>query len=565
MLKGSTKSGLGGDNAIPEATRGGKYMTIEWKLKRSCMLQVWRAAAAALFTIGLTFGQAAAQDRPNILVIWGDDIGWSNFSVYHRGMMGYATPNVDKLASEGAYFTDFYAEQSCTAGRASFITGQLPFRTGLTKVGLPGAKLGISSEDPTFAQLLKNHGYSSGQFGKNHLGDRNEYLPTVHGFDEYSGLLYHLNAMEEPENVDWPDNDEFNNAFRPRNVIHSVATDEDNDTEDPRWGRVGKQMIEDRGPLTIERMKTFDDESLKDSISFMERAHADGSPWFIWHNTSRIHSFTHLRPKYQNMVAEKGFVGAAMTEFDDTVGALVAKVEELGVSDNTIIIVTTDNGAMKLSWPDGGTSPFRNEKATTWDGGFRVPAVIKWPGTVEPGRIINDTMHQMDWIPTIMSALGEPDLKEKLKSGYEAGGKTYKVHLDGYDHLALLKGEGPGERKEIHYITDDGNYSALRYGKWKVMFNQQNATGFDVWGKEYENWRAPRLTDLHADPFEQASMKGATWGYEEWAFRRTYLLLPAGAIVKRLIDSFEEFPPRQKPATFSIGDALSQIEAVGQH
>ena len=509
---------------------------------------------------------ASAQDkRPNILVIWGDDIGWSNFSVYHRGMMGYETPNIDKLAREGAYFTDFYAEQSCTAGRSSFITGQLPFRTGLSKVGLPGAKQGISFEDPTLAELLVNHGYASGQFGKNHLGDRNEYLPTVHGFDEYSGLLYHLNAMEEPENVDWPEgNKRFVDAFGPRNVIHSVATDEDDPTEEPRWGKVGKQKIDDRGPLTIERMKTFDDESLMDSLNFIQKAHTEGKPWFVWHNTSRIHAFTHLRPKYQAMVAEKGFIGAAMTEFDDTVGALVAKVEELGVSNNTIIIVTTDNGAMKLSWPDGGTSPFRNEKATTWDGGFRVPCVVKWPGVVKPGRVINDIMHQMDWIPTIMSALGEPDIKEKLKKGHVAGkeGKTYKVHLDGYDHLPLLKGAGPGERKEIHYITDDGDYSALRYGKWKVMFTQQNAVGFDVWGKEYQNWRGPRLTDLRADPYEQASAPGASWQYENWSFRRTYLLLPAGAVVTNLIKSFEEFPPRAKAASFSIGDALKQIEAA---
>ena len=506
----------------------------------------------------------AQQNKPNILVIWGDDIGWSNFSTYHRGMMGYETPNVDELARQGAYFTDFYAEQSCTAGRSSFITGQLPFRTGLSKVGLPGARQGISKEDPTLPELLANHGYTSGQFGKNHLGDRNEYLPTVHGFDEYSGLLYHLNAMEEPENVNWPENPAIVTAISPRNVIHSVATDTDDATEHPRWGRVGKQKITDRGPLTRERMKTFDDESLMDSINFIQKAHDAGKPWFVWHNTSRIHCHTHLRPKYEAMVRDKGFIGAAMTEFDDTVGALVATIEELGVADNTIIIVSTDNGAMKLSWPDGGTSPFRNEKATTWDGGFRVPCIVKWPGVVEPGRVINDIMHQMDWVPTIMAAVGEPDIKQKLLEGHVAGkeNRTYRVHLDGYDHLALLKGEGPGERKEIHYITDDGDYSALRYGRWKVMFTQQNAVGFDVWGKDYEEWRAPRITDLHADPFEQASAPGASWGYEEWAFNRTYLLLPAGGYVGELIKTFEEYPPRMKAASFSIGDALKQIEAA---
>ena len=515
--------------------------------------------------LGLSAVAARAQDKkPNILVIWGDDIGIFNISAYSHGLMGYQTPNIDRVAKEGAIFTDFYAEQSCTAGRASFITGQIPFRTGLSKVGMPGAKQGLSDKDPTLAELLKNHGYVSGQFGKNHLGDRNEYLPTVHGFDEYAGVLYHLNALEEPENVDYPKSKEFFDEFGPRDVIHSVATDEFDKTDQPRWGVVGKQKIYSRGQLTIKRMETFEDETLKDSMGFIDRAVKDGKPFFVWHNSTRMHVNTHLRPKYQDMIAEKGFAGATITEFDDGIGALLKQLDDLGIADNTIVIVSTDNGAEKFSWPDSGTSPFRGEKATTYEGGFRVPTVIRWPGVVEPGRVINDVMHQMDWIPTFMSYLGEPDIAEKLKKGYKADGKTFKVHLDGYDHMALLKGDGPGTRKEIHYITDDGDYSAVRYEKWKIQLTQQPANGLDVWNDTFTSNRFPFVTDLRADPFEEASVRGASMYYGKWHFQRSYVLVPAAAYVGQFLKSFDEFPPRGKAASFSIGDALSTIEAASQ-
>jgi arylsulfatase len=510
-------------------------------------------------------GTAYAQDeKPNILVIWGDDIGIFNISAYSHGLMGYQTPNIDRVANEGAIFTDFYAEQSCTAGRSSFITGQIPFRTGLSKVGMPGAKQGLSDKDPTLAELLKNHGYVSGQFGKNHLGDRNEYLPTVHGFDEYSGVLYHLNALEEPENVDYPKDPEFFAKFGPRDVIHSVATDTFDDTDEPRWGVVGKQKIDTRGQLTIKRMETFEDETLADSLDFIDRAVKADKPFFVWHNSTRMHVNTHLRPKYQDMVAEKGFAGATMTEFDDGVGALLKKLDDLGIADNTIVIVSTDNGAEKFSWPDGGTSPFRGEKATTYEGGFRIPAVIRWPGVVKPGTRINDIFHHMDWTPTFLSYLGEPDIKEKLKKGHQAAGKTFKVHLDGYDQLALLKGEGPGTRMEIHYITDDGDYSAVRYKKWKVQFTQQPDNGFAVWNTTFTSNRAPFVTDLRADPFEEASVRGATMYYDKWHFQRSYILVPASAYVGAFLKTFDEFPPRSKAASFSIGDALSSIETASQ-
>ena len=522
--------------------------------------------AMSLLLLFVAVAARGQTDKPNILVIWGDDIGIFNISAYNHGMMGYQTPNIDRVAKEGALFTDFYAEQSCTAGRSSFITGQIPFRTGLSKVGMPGAKQGLSDKDPTLAELLKNHGYTSGQFGKNHLGDRNEYLPTVHGFDEYSGVLYHLNALEEPENVDYPQDPEFFAKFGPRDVIHTVATDTFDSTEHPRWGVVGKQKIESRGQLTKKRMETFDDETLKDSLDFIDRAVEAGKPFFVWHNSTRMHVNTHLRPKYQDMVAEKGFAGATMTEFDDGVGALLQKLDDLGIADNTIVIVSTDNGAEKFSWPDGGTTPFRGEKATTYEGGFRVPAVIRWPGVVEPGRVINDIFHHMDWIPTFLSYLGEPDIKEKLMKGHQAAGKTFKVHLDGYDQLALLRGEGEGARMEIHYITDDGDYSAVRYGKWKIQFTQQPARGsMEVWNQTFTANRAPFMTDLRADPFEEASDRDALpMYYDKWRFQRSYILVPASAYVGQFMKTFEEFPPRAKAASFSIGDALASIQTASQ-
>jgi len=529
--------------------------------KRMAWTVRWMLAAA----LCLSAGTAAAQsDRPNILVIWGDDVGITNISAYSHGLMGYQTPNIDRIASEGALFTDYYAEQSCTAGRASFITGQIPFRVGLSKVGMPGAKSGISDQDPTLAELLKNFGYTSGQFGKNHLGDRNEFLPTVHGFDEYAGVLYHLNALEEPENVDYPKDPEFFARFGPRDAIHTWATDEHDATEDPRFGVVGKQRIESIGQVTVERMKTYDDETIAQSLEFIRGAVASDQPFFVWHNTTRTHSFTHLRPEYEAMVPEIGFMGAAMTEFDNGIGVLLDELDELGITDNTIVIISSDNGAMQFAWPDGGTSPFFSEKATTWEGGFRVPAVVRWPGVVEPGTVINDIFHHMDWIPTFMAAVGEPDIKEKLLSGYTANDKTFKVHLDGYNQLDLLRGEGPGNRTEIHYISDDGDYAAFRYNRWKITFLSQERYGIDVWDAPYVAHRFPFITDLRADPFERALQRGNSFNYDEWHFRRSYLLVPAQVFVGQFLASFEEFPPRSAPASFSVGDALKNLETASQ-
>ena len=523
---------------------------------------------AALLALAITT-PTWAQDKPNILVIWGDDIGITNISAYSRGMMGYKTPNIDRIANEGAIFTDYYGEQSCTAGRAAFITGQIPFRTGLTKVGMPAAKQGLSAEDPTIAELLKNHGYATAQYGKNHVGDRNEYLPTVHGFDEYSGVLYHLNALEEPENVDYPKDPEFLAEFGPRNVINTWATDTDDPTVDPRWGRVGKQRIEDDGPLGKKRMETYDEETLKNSLAFIDKSVKEDTPFFLWHNTTRMHVFTHLSPKYQAMVAEKGFYGAGMTEADDHTGALLQKLDDLGIADNTIVIYSTDNGAEVFSWPDGGATPFRGEKATTWEGGFRVPCVVRWPGVVKPGTVINDIFSHQDWLPTFMAAVGEPDIKQKLLKGHEADGKNFKVHLDGYDQTALLKGEGPSERKEIFYITDDGDLSAVRYNKWKVVFIQQKATGFDVWREPFVPVRFPYLVNLRADPYERAMMPGpsgrsASYEYDKWHAQRMWALVPAQSIVAKFLGTFEEFPPRQKPCSFSVGDALSTLQTASQ-
>ncbi len=519
-----------------------------------------------VFFVGLFLAdQATAQsDKPNIVVIWGDDVGITNISAYSHGLMGYQTPNIDRIAKEGALFTDYYAEQSCTAGRSSFITGQIPFRVGLSKVGMPGAKSGISEKDPTIAELLKPHGYVSGQFGKNHLGDRNEYLPTVHGFDEYAGVLYHLNALEEPENINYPKDPAFFAKFGPRDAIHTWATDKHDPTEDPRFGVVGKQKIESMGQVTKKRMETYDDETIAQSIDFIKRAVKADKPFFLWHNTTRTHAFTHLRPKYAAMITEKGFMGAAMTEFDDGIGVLLKELDDLGITENTIVIISSDNGAMQFSWPDAGTSPFHSEKATTWEGGFRVPAVVRWPGVIEPGTVINDIFHHMDWMPTFLAEAGEPGIKEKLLKGHKASGKTYNVHLDGYDQTALLKGEGPGARKEIHYISDDGDYAAFRYDKWKISFLTQEAKGQDVWDAMYTPHRFPRIIDLRADPFEHAPQLNATMYWQDWQFRRSFLLVPAQGFVGDLIKSFVEFPPRNKPASFSVGDALKSLEVAGK-
>jgi arylsulfatase A-like enzyme len=497
-----------------------------------------------------------AQQKPNILVIMGDDIGYWNLSTYNQGMMGYRTPNLDRIANEGIKFTDAYAENSCTAGRSAFITGQSPFRTGLLKVGLPGAKEGLSDKDPTIAELLKPMGYMSGQFGKNHLGDRNEFLPTVHGFDEFFGNLYHLNAEEEPEHEDYPKNPEFKQKFGPRGVLHCFATDVDDTTVDPRFGPMGKQKCEDTGPLTKKRMETVDEEFLKGSLDFIDRSHKAGKPFFVWFNSTLMHIWTHLPPQWKGKTG-LGVYPDGMVELDSHVGQLLKKLDDLGIADNTIVIFTTDNGAEVMTWPDGGTIPFRGEKNTTWEGGFRVPMLVRWPGHIQPGMIANDPMSLQDWLPTLAGAAGEPGIKEKLLSGYSAGGRTYKVHLDGYNFLPYLTGvEANGPRKEFFYFTDDGDLSALRYGNWKILFMVQRAHGLEVWQEQYATLRFPILENLRSDPFERAD---ESIDYGKWRVDHLFLLVPAQAIVGQFLQSFKEFPPRAKPGSFTIAKALDSL------
>jgi arylsulfatase len=507
----------------------------------------WRiilAALAGAALMALSGGAQAEQKsarKPNILVIWGDDIGQFNISAYNNGMMGYKTPNIDSIAKEGALFTDWYGQQSCTAGRAAFITGQSPIRTGLTKVGLPGAPEGMKKEDPTIAELLKPLGYVTGQFGKNHLGDRDDMLPTNHGFDEFFGNLYHLNAEEEPENSDYPKKPEFKKKFGPRGVIHSFAG--------------GK--IEDTGPLTKKRMETVDEEVTTAALRFIEKAHEDGKPFMVWWNSTRMHVFTHLKPASEGKTG-LGIYADGMAEHDAMVGQLLAKLKELGIEDNTIVMYSTDNGAETMSWPDGGTTMFRGEKNTNWEGGYRVPTVIRWPGVIKPGTVMNDIGAHEDMLTTLLAAAGNPNVKEELLKGKKVGGKTFKVHLDGYDLTPALKGEGEWPRKEFIYWTDDGSVAALRYQDWKVTFLKQNAVGLKVWQHPFEELRAPLLTNLRMDPFERAEEEDAM-GYTRWYMEHMYAFAPAASYVGQWLQSFKEFPPRQKPGSFNLDRVMEAV------
>ncbi len=478
--------------------------------------------------------------KPNILIIWGDDIGWYNISAYNLGVMGYRTPNIDRVAREGCLFTDWYGQQSCTAGRAAFITGQSPIRTGLTKVGLPGAKVGLQPEDPTIAEMLKPFGYVTGQFGKNHLGDRDEFLPTMHGFDEFFGNLYHLNAEQEPENPDYPKDPEFKKKFGPRGVLRS-------------WmNKDGTQKVDNTGPLTTKRMETIDEEFLDASVNFMERAVADDKPFFVWFNSTRMHVFTHLKKESQG-VTGLGVYPDGMVEHDGHVGRLLDKLDELGVADNTIVMYSTDNGAEVCTWPDGGTTPFRGEKDTNWEGGWRVPCAIRWPGMIKPGTISNEIFSHTDMLPTLVAAAGEPDIVEKLKKGHKAGNKTFKVHIDGYNLLPHLTGKEENPRKGLIYWSDDGDLIALRVGNWKAQFEEQQAEGLDAWVQPFTKVRTPQLYNLRSDPFERGDV---SMFYEKWMVDRMFMFVPAQAIVAEFLKTFDEFPPRQKPSSFSIDRAL---------
>jgi len=497
--------------------------------------------------------KATKTKKPNILVMWGDDIGQSNLSCYTFGLMGYKTPNIDRLAKEGMMFTDAYAEQSCTAGRSSFITGQCGLRTGLTKVGLPGAALGLKAEDITIAEALKPLGYRTGQFGKNHLGDRDEHLPTVHGFDEFFGNLYHLNAEEEPEDVDYPNPKEFpefRKKFGPRGVLHCWADGN------------GGQKIKNTGPLTKKRMETVDDEFLAAAKKFIKAAHKAGEPFFVWFNTTHMHAWTH--PKAES----KGQSGRWQSEYHDVmidhdkhIGEMLDLLDELGIADNTFVQYSTDNGPHMNTWPDAGTTPFRNEKNSSWEGAYRVPCLARFPGMIPAGSVSNEIISHQDWFPTILAAAGEPDIAEKLKKGLKIGKRTYKVHLDGYNLIPHLTGkEKKSPRKGFIYFTDDGDVAALRYDNWKLMFMEQRAPGtLRIWAEPFVMLRVPLIFNLRTDPYEHSEITSNT--YYDWMFHKAYLLVPAQAIVGDFLSTLKEFPPRQKAASFSLDQVIEKMTA----
>ena len=502
-------------------------------------------ALGLVFAIG---GPAMAQTttkQPNILVIWGDDIGYWNVSTYNQGMMGYRTPNIDRIANEGAKFTDWYGQQSCTAGRASFITGQVGFRTGMLKVGLPGAKEGLQARDVTIAELLKARGYKTGQFGKNHLGDQDDHLPTAHGFDEFYGSLYHLNAEDEPEHPDYFKDPEVRQRYATRGVIHSWA--------EPG----GKQKIELTGPLTKKRMETVDEEFTREAMRFMEESKQEGKPFFLWWNSTRMHIWTRLKAESEGKTG-LGIYPDGMVEHDAMVGQLLAKLDELGLGDNTIVMYSTDNGAEKFTWPDGGQSPFRGEKNTNWEGGYRVPCAIRWPGVIKPGTVLNDVFAHEDMLPTLLAAAGEPDVKGKLLKGMPAGGRTFKVHLDGYDITGALAGRSASPRHEFFYFNDDGSLVGLRYEQWKIVFAEQRGYGMDVWQEPFVPLRLPKLLNLRSDPFETADHEGMD--YDRWRVEHAFVLVPAQDYVGAFLATFKEFPPSQKPGSFSLDSVMESLQ-----
>jgi len=504
------------------------------------MTSMIRAVSKTLLLVGtlLSSGMTLAADKPNILVIWGDDVGFFNISANNNGMMGYQTPNIDRIANEGALFTDWYAQQSCTAGRAAFILGQHPFRTGLLTIGMPGAKQGIRDDQPTIAELLKPHGYVSGQFGKNHLGDRDEHLPTEHGFDEFFGNLYHLNAEEEPETYYYPKDPAFHKQYGPRGVIHSYAD--------------GK--IEDTGPMTRKRMETADEEFTNAAIAFMEKAVKDDKPFFVWLSATRMHVWTRLK-KESIGVTGIGLYPDGMVEHDNQIGVVLDKLDEWGIADNTIVMYSTDNGAEKFTWPDGGTTPFAGEKGSTWEGGFRVPSFIRWPGVIKPGTKHNGIFSHEDMMPTLLAAAGEPDVKAKLLKGHRAAGKTFKSHLDGYNMLPYLKGETQeSPRKEIFYFDAGGHLNAIRYNNWKIHFTIMEGSINEAYRKS-PSW--PIVINLRADPFE-VSWHSAM--YTRWYGDQMWMFVPAQQLVGQFLSTFKEFPP-VKGDSLSVDQVLEELTA----
>ena len=523
--------------------------------RRNILLAGTAVATAALTTSALVSTAQAQQSppnaapsgrKPNILVIFGDDIGQTNLSTYSFGLMGYFTPNIDRIANEGMKFTDYYAEQSCTAGRSTFITGQCTLRTGLSKVGIPGATVGLQPRDATIAELLKPMGYATGQFGKNHLGDRDEFLPTNHGFDEFFGNLYHLNAEEEPEARTYPADPEYRKKFGPRGVIKSSAD--------------GK--IEDSGPLTRKRMETIDDETSAAAIDFMQRQVKANKPFFCWYNSTRMHFRTHVRDSHRGppgLTARTEYADG-MIEHDATIGTILKAVDDLGITNDTIVIYTTDNGPHQNSWPDAGTTPFRSEKNTNWEGAFRVPCLMRWPGHIKPGSISNDIVSGLDWMPTLLAAAGEPEIKEKLLKGYQAGTKTFKVHLDGYNQLTYLTGQQPkGARNRFIYFNDDGDIVAARYENWKIVFEEQRATGtMRIWAEPFTKLRLPKFFELRSDPYERADITSNT--YYDWQLENAGILYGMLAGVGEFLQTFKEFPPSQRPQSFSIDQMVEQLQ-----
>ena len=499
----------------------------------------------AILGFGLSMPALAASKKPNIVVIWGDDIGYWNISAYNQGMMGYKTPNIDRIAKEGGLYTDWYGEQSCTAGRSAFITGQSGYRTGNLKVGLPGAKEGLQARDVTLAELLKAQGYATAQFGKNHLGDADSTLPTAHGFDEFMGSLYHLNAEQEPENADYFKDPALQKKYGTRGVIHTWANPD------------GTQRIESTGPLTIKRMETIDEEITKATLDYLDKAAKSDKPFFLWWNSTRMHVFTHLKKESQG-VTGLGTYPDGMVEHDKMVGQILDKLKELGLDENTIVMYSTDNGAEEMSWPDGGTTPFRGEKNTNWEGGYRVPTAIRWPGVIKPGTIDNNIYSHMDMIPTIMAAAGVPDAKEQLLKGMPVGNKTFKVHLDGYNITDSLAGKGPDPRHEFFYFSDDGSLVGLRFDQWKIVFAEQRAEGFDVWEEPFVTLRLPKIFNLRADPFEKGDVVGMD--YDHWRIDRVFLLVPAQEYVGNFLATFKEYPPSQKVGSFSLDNVLKSLQ-----
>jgi arylsulfatase len=510
-------------------------------VKRALGLAI--AACAALLIAGTANAQQAR--KPNILIVWGDDIGWWNVSVYNQGMMGYKTPNIDRIAREGALFTDWYGQQSCTAGRAAFITGQSPFRTGLLKVGLPGAKEGLQARDVTIAELLKPLGYVTGQFGKNHLGDLDEHLPTAHGFDEFFGSLYHLNAEDEPEHPDYFKDPALQKRYGTRGVIHALA------------GAGGQQNITSTGPLNKKRMETIDEEVTKHAIRFMQDAKKADKPFFLWWNSTRMHIWTRLKAESQGKTG-LGIYPDGLVEHDGHVGEVLQALDDLGIADNTIVMYSTDNGAEKFTWPDGGQSPFRGEKNTNWEGGYRVPTAIRWPGVIKPGTVLNDVFAHEDMLPTLLAAAGDPNVKQKLLTGMEVGSKTFKVHLDGYDLTSALAGRERSPRREFFYFNDDGSLVCLRFDQWKLVFAEQRGHSLNVWQEPFVPLRLPKIFNLRSDPFETADHEGMD--YMRWRVEHLFLLVPAQQFVGRFLTTFKEFPPSQKPGSFSIDAAMEKLQ-----